>query len=138
MFANPPFECHRDTAQCQLDTEIFILLAALPLVPRHESQPKHRIKQTRWLLTNTQLRTPYLGGYSLIWTSKGRGLPRGFGDRRHCSKMRRQSFSDSPTADRNWKKKGDNLRQRQSIFTPDKATGFRFAFFRQRRRYHAA
>ena len=51
-----------------------------------------------------------------------------FGDRRHCSKVWRQSFFNSPTADKNWQKKGDNLRQRQSIFTLDKATCFRFAF----------
>lgn len=44
------------------------------------------------------------------------GLPRGFGDRWHCSKMWRQSLSDSPIADKNWQKKGDNLRQRQAIF----------------------
>ena len=65
MFANPPFQSHHDTAQCQRDTETFIVLAALPLVGRQESPPKHRIKQTRWLLTNTQLRTSYLGGTPL-------------------------------------------------------------------------
>ena len=64
-----------------------------------------------------------------MWMGYKRGLPRGFGDRRHCSKMWRQSFSDSPTADKNWQKKGDNLRQRQSIFTFDKATCIHFAFF---------
>ena len=52
-----------------------------------------------------------------LWLWNGKllqwGLPRGFGDRRHCSKMWRQSFSNSPTADKSWKKKGDNLRQRR-------------------------
>ena len=65
---------------------------------------------------------------TMEWKLLQWGLPRGFGDRWHCSKMWRQSFSDSLTADKSWKKKGDNLRQRQSIFTLDKATCFRFAF----------
>ena len=42
--------------------------------------------------------------------------------------MWRQSFSDSPTTDKSWQKKGDNLRQWHSIFTFDKATCFCFPF----------
>ena len=65
---------------------------------------------------------------TMEWKLLQWGLPRGFGDRWHCSKMWRQSFSDSLTADKSWKKKGDNLRQRQSIVTFDKATCFVLLF----------
>ena len=64
MFANLPFECHHDTAQCQRVTETLILLAALPLVPRHESPPKHRNKPAGYIQTHKL----YLVWYFIIWT----------------------------------------------------------------------
>ena len=56
------------------------------------------------------------------------GLPRGLRDKRHCVKMWRQFVSKVPTADRSWHERGDNLRQRQSIFHFDKATTALFFF----------
>ena len=67
------------------------------------------------------------------------GLPRGFGDRRHCSKMWRQSFSDSKTGDKNpVTEKGRQFATATIHFYFQESDMFSRCCFRQRRRYRAA